>query len=68
MGVVRVLGMVAVVASAARGFVAFAEWRRALVHRLIGAEPHSPGTALRHSISRAVRERGRQVSRISKAG
>jgi hypothetical protein len=40
--VLRLLGTVAVVASAARGFVAFVAWRESFRNRLIGAEPYSP--------------------------
>jgi hypothetical protein len=39
MVVLRLLGTVMVVVSAATGFVAFAAWRQAFVNRLIGAEP-----------------------------
>jgi hypothetical protein len=40
MAVLRLLGTLAVIASAARGFVAFAAWRRSFVNRLIGADPN----------------------------
>ena len=40
MAVLRLLGTLAVVASAARAFVAFAAWRKAFVNRLIGADPN----------------------------
>jgi hypothetical protein len=39
--VLRLLGTVAVVACAARGFVAFASWRRSFRNRFIGAEPYA---------------------------
>jgi hypothetical protein len=37
--ILRMLGALAVVASAARGFVAFAAWRKSFRDRLIGTEP-----------------------------
>jgi hypothetical protein len=42
MAVFRLLGTLALVASAARAFVAFAAWRKSFVNRLIGADqnPH----------------------------
>ena len=39
MAVLRLLATIAVIASAARGFVTFAAWRQSFVNRLIGAEP-----------------------------
>jgi hypothetical protein len=38
MAVLRLLGTLAVIASAARGFVAFAAWRKSFVNRLIGGD------------------------------
>ena len=40
MAVLKLIGTLAVIASAARGFVAFAAWRKSFVNRLIGADPH----------------------------
>ena len=39
--VLKPLATIAVAASAARGLVAFAMWRKSFRDRLIGAEPHS---------------------------
>jgi hypothetical protein len=36
----KALGVLALAGTVARGFVAFAAWRRAFRDRLIGAEPH----------------------------
>ena len=41
----KVIGMFAVVASAARGFVAFGAWRTSFRNRLIGVEPPRPETS-----------------------
>lgn len=38
-GALKVLGMFAAVAAAARGFVAFGAWRTSWRNRLIGIEP-----------------------------
>jgi hypothetical protein len=43
-GVLKVSGMFAAVAAAARGFVAFGAWRTSLRNRLIGVEPHRQET------------------------
>jgi hypothetical protein len=43
-GALKVLGMFAAVAAAARGFVAFGAWRTSLRNRLIGVEPHRQET------------------------
>ena len=40
MAVLKLIGTLAVIASAARGFVAFAAWTKSFVNRLIGADPH----------------------------
>lgn len=40
MALLKMLGTLTVLASAARGFVAFAAWRKAFVNRLIGADPN----------------------------
>ena len=40
MALLRLLGTLAVIASAARGFIAFATWRKAFVNRLIGGDPN----------------------------
>ena len=39
--VLKPLGTIALAASAARGLVAFAMWRKSFRDRLIGAEPYS---------------------------
>ena len=39
--VLKPLATIVVAASAARGFVAFATWRKSFRDRLIGAEPYS---------------------------
>ena len=46
MALLKLLGTLAVIASAARGFVAFAAWRKAFVNRLIGADPQPTGAEL----------------------
>ena len=38
MALLKLLGTLAVIASAARGFIAFATWRKAFVNRLIGGD------------------------------
>ena len=40
----KVIGVFAAVAAAARGFVAFGAWRTSLRSRLIGVEPHRQET------------------------
>jgi hypothetical protein len=44
-GVLKVLGMFAAVAAAARGFVAFGAWRTSLRNRLLGIEPYRQETS-----------------------
>lgn len=41
----KVIGVFAAVAAAARGFVAFGAWRTSLRNRLIGIEPHRQETS-----------------------
>jgi hypothetical protein len=41
----KVVGVFAVVAATARGFVAFGSWRTSLRNRLIGIEPHRQETS-----------------------
>lgn len=45
MAVVKPLATIALAASAARGFVAFAAWRKSFRDRLIGGEPYSDEVA-----------------------
>jgi hypothetical protein len=49
MAVFRLLGTLALVASAARAFVAFAAWRKSFVNRLIGADQNPTRAELTRS-------------------
>lgn len=40
LAILKPLGLLALAATVARGFVAFTAWRKAFRDRLIGAEPH----------------------------